>query len=189
MALSRKRCTSSSASAVRTNCTAAPVRGCVRAKMRASVRSGQLATNTRTDIVAAKRSAGVSNAGQGNVAKARRLPGLSVKLPSTASLALGRRPSSGSGNCSCSPAAMKTSLSAQKTTELRMRAPLRPTTMARVGRGGNSAGAMRERLEAAKARPWPGRCSTRTCPDTARTIAHRGSTLARTCGVTLTASV
>ena len=33
-----------------------------------------------------------------------------------------------------------------------MRAPLRPTTVARAaGRGGNSAGAMRERLEAAKA--------------------------------------
>ena len=46
---------------------------------------------------------------------------------------------------------MRSSLSAQKTTEIRMRAPLRPTTVARAGRRGNSAGAMRERLEAAKA--------------------------------------
>ena len=50
IAPSRKRCTSSSASPARTNCTAAPVRGCVSAKMRASVRSGQLATKTRRDI-------------------------------------------------------------------------------------------------------------------------------------------
>ena len=50
IAPSRKRCTSSSASPARTNCTAAPVRGCVSAKMRASVRSGQLATKTRIDM-------------------------------------------------------------------------------------------------------------------------------------------
>lgn len=87
MALSRKRCTSSSASAVRTNCTAAPVRGCVRAKMRASVRSGQLATNTRTDIVAAKRSAGGVKRNKATLRHETTTVGriFSAKLPSTAS--------------------------------------------------------------------------------------------------------